>query len=308
MTEKPVVEKRIYTRLMDAYRRRPVYVPFANKLIRTTLIAKAKLEVRDVSNRGAAESDVIRDWYGNHRFFFGFAVLRSGTTFLARFLNQVAENDIIQHEPNINDYYYQALAIQSETDAADYIEKYRLWEIYYRLQGYSFGTYGEINPHLRRHSAALVRSLPEAKTFHLVRDGKGVLRSLMSREIFAFNDPMGKLIRPAAHDPYHSRWKSMTRFEKLCWLWQEDNRFLRETIGHTVQFEKLLSSYDYFCSELLEHIGLTVEREDWAAHTAQVNNQTPVYRMPSYESWESADREAFERICGDEMVANGYSV
>jgi hypothetical protein len=95
---------------------------------------------------------------------------------------------------------------------------------------------------------------------------------------------------------------------RTCWLWQEDNRFMRQTVGHTIQFGRILSDYDYFRTELVEYIGLSIRQEDWSTHTARVKNKTSVYRMPSYESWESAEREAFERICGDEMAANGYSV
>jgi hypothetical protein len=91
----------------------------------------------------------------------------------------------VRLEPNINDYYYQARAIQDEADASAYIEKYRLWAIYYRLENYSFDTYGEINPFLRRHCASLVRSLPEAKTFHLVRDAKDVLALAGGQQIHA---------------------------------------------------------------------------------------------------------------------------
>jgi hypothetical protein len=308
MTNKPIVEKRLYTRLMDVYRRRPIYVPFLNTLIRTTLVTKAKLEVRSIGGRGLREAGRIEEWYRNHKFFFGFAVPRSGTTFLADFLNSVVKQDIVQHELSINDYYYQALAIQSEAAATEYIEKYRLYEIYYRLRPYSFDTFGEINPFLRRHCKALLQVLPEAKMFHLIRDGKNVLRSMMSRELFAFNDPMAKLIRPAPQDPYAEEWGSMSRFEKLCWLWQEDNRFMRETIGHTVKFELLVSDYEYFRTRLLEHVGLSVTHDDWAAHTPQIINKTPTYRMPAFEEWDPAERHAFDRICGDEMAANGYSV
>jgi hypothetical protein len=308
MIDKPPVEKKFYTRMMDSYRRRAIYVPFLNTCIRTTLATKATFDFRKIARLGESDSEAIRKWYDDHRFFFGFAVPRSGTTFLANFLNSVVERDIVQHEPNINDYYYQSKAIQSEAAAADYVEKYRLYEIYYRLQGYSFDTYGEINPFLRRHCKALIRSLPEAKTFHLVRNGKSVLRSMMSRELLAANDPMAKLIRPAPNDPYSAGWGARPRFEKLCWMWQEDNRFMRETVGHTVKFESILSDYDYFCGELLQHVGLSVDREDWAAHTARVNNRTPVYRMPTFDEWQPSEQEAFERICGEEMAANGYSV
>ena len=93
MIDKPAVEKKFYTRLMDSYRRRAMYVPGVNTCIRTILATKATREYRKIARLGAAESDTIGRWYGKHRFFFGFAVPRSGTTFLANFLNSVVERE-----------------------------------------------------------------------------------------------------------------------------------------------------------------------------------------------------------------------
>lgn len=67
----------------------------------------------------------------------------------------------------------------------------------------------------------------------------------MSRGSLGKIDPIGHLNKPASDDPYFCQWQSMTRFEKVCWLWQADNRYLRKNIGHSLQFEKLISDYGY---------------------------------------------------------------
>jgi len=81
----------------------------------------------------------------------------------------------------------------------------------------------------------------------------------LHEEIFAYNDPMAPLVHPPPGDPYHEQWNSMSRFQRLCWLWQADNAFIRTSLDHTVRFELLLSDYDYFKSELLDYVGLEVD-------------------------------------------------
>ena len=50
-----------------------------------------------------------------YEFFFGFALYRSGTAFLANLLNNIDHEIIVQHEPNVNDYYYYGREIQTRS-------------------------------------------------------------------------------------------------------------------------------------------------------------------------------------------------
>src|ERR1035437_7201254 len=131
---KPEVKKRYYTRLMDIYRRYPVYIPLLNPLIRFTFSTKAATDLHFIKKRYQEKELEILDWYFGHQLFFGFAVFRSGTTFLADFLNQHLPDTIVQHEANVNDYLYYANALQNEAGAYIYIKEYRLKEIYHRIE------------------------------------------------------------------------------------------------------------------------------------------------------------------------------
>lgn len=319
---KPEVKKRYYTQMMDTYRRYPVYIPGLNPLIRFTFSKKAENDIRKILELYEGKDVEVNDWFKSHQLFFGFAVFRSGTTFLADFLNTNLANSIVQHEANVNDYLYYARALQNENDAYIYIKEYRLKEIYHRISPYSptnpqslipnpqspIPIYGEINPFLRRHSKAIKELLPQAKQFHLVRDGRDVLRSLMSRELFDVNDPMATLIFPNMEDAYFKEWKSMSRFEKLCWLWQCDNEYLRKNISHLIQFEQLSTDYDYFKTNLMDYLAIgNISADVWKEGMQKVNNETPVYRFPVYKDWSNKDNAAFERICGEEMSKCGYA-
>jgi hypothetical protein len=306
--EKPRVEKQFYTKLMDVYRRHPRRIPLLNRVILSILKAKARSGVGRGTRRARSHAEDINDWYKEHRFFFGFALLRSGTMFLASVLNRALPDHIILHEPNVNDYYYYTQAIGNEAAARAYVDDYRRGEIYFRMRDYRFDSYGEVNCFLRRHCKAIKECLPEARCFHLVRDGRDVLRSLVSRETLAYNDPVAPLVHPPPGDPYYEQWSSMSRFQRLCWLWQADNSFIRASLDHTIQFELLVSDYDYFKSELLDYVGLELDSDTWQGFVGRRTNRTPLYRMPPWPEWAPGEREDFERICGAEFVASGYSL
>ncbi len=301
-------KKRYYTQIMNIYRKKGIYVPGLPTLIRTALrlkVAKDRLKIRTFCRVSEEE---IREWVDRKRLFFGFGLIRSGTTFLANFLNRVVPDAVIEHEANVVDYWYYPQALHSEPDAEKYIREYRLPEIVYRMRHRPGNLYGEINPFLRRHCRALQKLLPRARFFHLVRDGRKVVRSIMSRQTLDRTDPVGHLIRPPHDDPYAGAWEKMSRFEKICWLWQFDNRYLRESTGITLPFERLITDWDYFKKELADRIGIDVSQEVWQDYSRRVGNPTPTFRMGQWSSWAGLERDQFIAICGKEMKACGYEI
>lgn len=303
---KPKVEKRLYTRLMDLYRHNDIYIPGFNAVTRTMLKTKAESHYKSVSRLGELNAQAIDTWSSSKRFFFGYGVYRSGTTFLADFLNRNISRTIVQHEANVNDYWYYAKAIHSASEAEKYAIRYRRPEIYFRLKHLDFDVYGEINPFLRRHCVAMKKAFLEAKHFQVVRDPRNVLRSLMSRELFDKKDPMAAVIFPPKEDPYSGKWETMTRFEKLCWLWAADNRFIRENTEHVILFEKLRSNFDYFDENVLKFLDLRLSADTWNEQIGEVYNSTPRYTFPKYADWSAQHKRQFEAICGEEMAHYGY--
>src|SRR6185436_2425317 len=144
--------------------------------------------------------------------------------------------------------------------AKRYMQGFRKKEIYFRMRQAAPGVYGEVNGNLRCHSNAIRLAFPRAALLHLVRDGRDVIRSAMPRRVMTIRNPLSLMIRPAEGDPWKGRWQGMDRFARLCWYWQEENRRLRTSIGKTVQFEKILASYEYFQSQVLEPCGIRIEK------------------------------------------------
>ena len=298
---------RPYTRLMNWYRRHNYYIPGLNTAARLMLkirFAKEKSKVEDYYQN---QTEAYKQWIAKTPLFFGFGSFRSGTVFLSNMLKTEIPNSHIEHEANVLDYWNYPKALQSDKAALEYIQQFRLKEIFWRTKAVPVAIYGEVNPFLRLHAKAIKLELPDVKLFHIVRDGREVVRSIYSREILGKSDPLNPLIKPPTTDPYASKWQGMSRFEKICWQWQFDNRFIREATGHNIKFEQLRSDYNYFKATLLDYLELDISKATWESYVSQKQNITPTYRLPHWKDWTAEQQNTFEQICGDEMRACGYS-
>jgi len=247
----------------------------------------------------------VEEWAKNWRFFFILGMGRSGTTFLANFLNR-AEGVHVFHEPAFEDFNAHVRAFYTPEIAERYIQNFRKKEIYLRMHHVDSGIYGEVNSSLRRHAGAIKRNFPEATILHLVRDGRDVVRSLMSRRMMTIKDPFSIRIHPKKSDPWSERWKKMDRFSRICWFWQVENSYLRSIIGKVIHFEKVLSSYDYFYTEVLEPCHINIEKKDWENAVASPRNATKNFGMSTWDSWTQEQKKIFRELCGEEMVKCGY--
>lgn len=257
--------------------------------------------------RSRATKSEIEAWLDDVDLFFILAIGRSGSMFLAHLLNQVPEA-VVCHEPVLADFAAYTKAFHNEKAAAQYLRNFRKQEIYLRVHDKALKTYGEVNTNLRRHCNALKQQFPDATIIHLVRDGRDVVRSMMSRRTFRPWDPVTALIYPREDAPWAEVWPQMNRFEKLCWYWMVENRYLRHAIDRAVQFEKVVSEYEYFASQLLTPLGLSIAEKNWRVAKQRPKNATRRYRIPHWSSWDDNKKQAFERICGEEMYRNGYEV
>ena len=231
---------------------------------------------------------------------------RSGTAFMANFLDQ-AEGAHVFHEPVLEDFLAHLRAHYSPVAAERYMQGFRKKEIYLRMRNIAPGVYGETNSILRCHAAAIGKSFPEATLLHLVRDGRDVIRSHMSRRTMTGLNPFSMNIHPIETDPWYPHWHEMDRFARICWYWQEENRRLRTSIRKTVQFEKVLASYEYFHEEVLAPCGIFIDKETWEGTIASPRNVTEKFQIPKWAEWTPDQQKSFRDICGSEMSACGYS-
>lgn len=246
-------------------------------------------------------------WFEQWKFFFILAFARSGTAFTADLLNR-AEGIHVFHEPVLEDFYAHLQAHYSQTAADKYIGGFRRKEIFVRMRHVSPAVYGEVNGLLRCHAQAIKNQFPHTPVLHMVRDGRDVVRSTMPRRTFTYKNPFSMHIQPTKSDPWHAKWPEMDRFARICWFWQEENSRLRKVIGKTIQFEKILSNYDYFHNEILEPCHIKMDRKTWEVTVPTRRNITAEHQMPNWEDWSLDQKKTFTEICGEEMTKCGYSI
>jgi hypothetical protein len=247
----------------------------------------------------------VDTWAAGWRFFFILGFGRSGTAFMSNLLDQALGAHVF-HEPVAEDFYAHLGAHYSERAAVGYLQNFRKREIYLRMRDSSPGVYGEVNGVLRCHADAIRKTFQGVTLIHLVRDGRDVVRSSMPRRTMTLQDPLSMMMRPQPFDPWRAHWPKMDRFARICWYWQEENRRLRVSIGNPVQFEKILTDYDYFATRVLDPCGIHVDRVTWEAARGLPRNTTPQFSMPRWDQWTPEQQRDFSAICGEEMEECGY--
>jgi sulfotransferase family protein len=263
------------------------------------------METLRVTGHFGVTNRQVEEWIASKKFFFILAIGRSGTTFLSHLLNMSADA-VVFHEPASSDIDAYRRAFFSPDDAERYIASFRKKEMYLRSRLTDFTVYGEVNSLLRRHFHALSRHFPAAGFLHMVRDGRDVVRTLMSTDALRPGDMWTWWLRPHESDPFFAQWRTMDRFAKLCWYWRMENHHLRTSIGNTVRFEEITGDYQCLEQRILRPFGLVLPQSVWTQQAGVQRNPTGTYRIPHWREWDARQIRTFEAICGDEMRANGY--
>jgi hypothetical protein len=249
--------------------------------------------------------DCINKWFAERNVFFLLGIGRSGTKFLSKLLNS-DENAIVFHEPIPEDFDAFCIAHKNEKSAYRYISKYRKKKIYSLVKDKNVNTYGEVNSALRYHVEAITNCFPDAKTLHLVRDGRDVVRSFMSRRHYIKGSKGHHALKPTKKDPWYYKWDTLNRFEKICWLWADANRRVRKHVKRHVKFEKAISDYNYFEENIENYLSLHIGREIWREAINRPKNSTIQFKLPHWKEWDGRLTESFDKICGEEMNILGY--
>lgn len=245
-------------------------------------------------------------WFQERPMFFALGMGRSGTNFLATLLGNCAADAAVFHEPIVEDFEAFVEAHKSVRAGQRYLDHFRVRRMYDLVRDREVRVYGEVNSALRYHGQALKSAFPQAKLMHLVRDGRDVVRSVMSRAHYMPGATGHLALEPNPSDPLYDRWPTLSRFEKVCWLWADANRRLSEELDWVVKFEQLTGDYDYFRDNIIDQFGLEVSADRWQAETNRPRNVTKTFTFPRSRDWDATLAAQFDAICGEQMAVLGY--
>ena len=244
---------------------------------------------------------IIKELDGN--FFLITSTGRTGTTLFANILNSSGESQVA-HEPMIGEQYYHRLSIENPNYSYNYISNFRLKEIYLRK---TKKRYGEVNSALRRNVKDIKRILPKTTVIQIIRNGYDVVSSILNRKTFTKNDRYYWTMIPDASIIPEREWSKLSRFEKICFMWAEENRWLSENCDVSAKFETLIEDYEYFTETVANVVGISVSKESWEYYVNKnINPNSSYYDENKPENWTKEQHDSFNRICGSEMARYGY--
>lgn len=238
---------------------------------------------------------------------------RSGTQLISDLLNKSGVSSVF-HEPNFKEDVGTMDQLRRNQNLAElYWREFRGLEVYRRwISNPQAHAYGEVNGTIRYQVPAIKHLYPKAKLFLMVRDGRGVVRSVMGMPQFYRPGSKGAFaLSPLQNDPIIEEWDGMSRFEKMCWSWRESNEFLMEYIpaSHWLQLERVTTDYDYFTRHLSNNIDMQIPYKIWEATVSnRSRNASAAYKYPSWEDWSCDQKRVYVRICGETMAKFGYEI
>ena len=214
------------------------------------------------------------------------------------------------HEPRIlEDRYTRNLSRESQAASMSYVRSYVYRNVQLALKHQNETLYGEVSGTLRYHVPALLSVFKDADFFIIARDGRDVVRSIMSFDFYTGTSDTDGDTMPLPGDPHYAGWKQYNRFEKVCWLWadsyQELLKYLpRESI---VLFEKIISDYRYCDEKLLQKLGIEIALDQWSAYMSRKSpNARQRHPYPHWKDWSPEEKSSFDAICGSVMQQLGY--
>ena len=194
---------------------------------------------------------------------------RSGTTFMAGLLD-LAANTVGRHEfLTTRDFGYVSYYNPRHPSLRRDIEG-RLKEAERIANGRD--VFVDANCRFTFALEPLRQARPDAKVFHLVRDGRAVVASNWVRKMYT-DYAKGIAFVPNS-DSDLADWEKYDRFQRLAWQWNDVVSHLRASGLPIIQLEKAIADYDYLKAELLDPARIALSRGAWEQGRAEKANGT----------------------------------
>jgi hypothetical protein len=177
-------------------------------------------------------------------------------------------------------------------------------------------TFIDVNGYLSDSVESLNTVFNDAMVFHLVRDPKKVVPSLMIRR-----DDRGIHKIPKKHNEIKA-WTTMSKLEQVCTNWVQTTEDLLSTNAELLLFERVVKEYDYVSDKLFTPLKIDISKAQYEDYKSKKVNKTRgwlyrylyakykgkqhVGKAITFEDFDDKQRELFYTICGPTMNKLGY--
>ncbi|PWB71729.1 MAG: hypothetical protein C3F07_13290 [Anaerolineales bacterium] len=282
---------------------------------------------------------------------------RTGTEFFAKFFADIIPDCTSLHEPDIVQFvgvesrirqFIQQIR-QAGAWRVLFLKPFGKWSLVKLSDARFLGVmdYAHAVKKLYTQRAAFIQSMPGSvyvesnigyyglsdiassvfqnqRIIYIVRDGRDWVRSSMNwgeiygkrglRKIFSHIWPIAKDL---PDDPLAEKWDTLSRFEKLCWVWARLNEFALNALDQNpnarmFKFEEIFSGeerYQYLDGLLRFTAALpsinTMELGRTTGWLERRIHQSSA-EFPGWEDWSYQQKSQFKDTCGTLMERLGY--
>ncbi len=179
------------------------------------------------------------------------------------------------------------------------------------------------------HYYGLIDIIPKAfkyqRVVYIIRDGRDWVRSHINKtKWYSWRNPhtwFKTIIHPPKNDPYHKKWKNMSPFAKLCWMWTTINQYAFESIkknpgAKLFYFEDIFESNNKYenLERLIDFVTdfgdfrIPYNKELLKGSLEKKVNKPKKYSFPAWPNWTQEQKRQFNEICGETMKGLGYPI
>lgn len=245
-------------------------------------------------------------WRGPQKQFFVLSAARSGSKWLANFiekatscrgfheltLNIERRNSTFVEDKRTNDAYLDLLEDPG-------LARKRLREAITYLSQQP-GDVLDANVYLEPLLPELQSIAPDARIVHLHRDGRDVVRSVISRGWYDAPEDRRHYVPPIPE------WDQMTQFERACWYYRHTNESIMPPATARIEFERMVRDLSYLTDQLAS-LGILV-------HPLLAEREFPKHinpdrgrLFPPADEWPDEYLDIFHRVCGPLQQMLGYT-
>ncbi len=243
--------------------------------------------------------------------FFTLSAGRCGTKTLAHVLN-TASNARVWHHPRPYLINETLKAYHNRLD-----KKKTFWKARSQIlfKTWSEGLiHGETDHNITPFCDQVSEDIPDTAFIVLVRNPWDFVRSGMRRNYYQGHPWDSGRLLPEEDHPDFERWKGMSRFEKICWLWNSTYEYILEFTNKvpshkilTIKFEDLISKPGIF-EQISDFLGISpLSSEKTTSILRQKLNIQQGGNFEKPEDWSKENIDILWKICGSTAKAFGYN-